>query len=160
MIGVKYLFAAVLLAVSFSEVQAKGAEWDLFLKSYPHFLDSKQSIASTFEKTKTKRVFLFYASYCGFCEAEMPGFLKLAKNSKKCEFYGVNLDLKPEVAIQNKKDWGIDIPIIHDSEGLIRKSLGVRKIPSLVTFTADSKLEVQASGIDELSSALKALNCQ
>ena len=82
----------------------------------------------------------FWATWCGPCKKEIPGFLDVYKQykSKGLEIVGVSLDqdgwkpVKPFI-----KDHGITYPVVIGDDELARAYGGIEGIPT--TFVIDRK---------------------
>jgi thiol-disulfide isomerase/thioredoxin len=88
---------------------AKPANWDFKLKD----MDGKEVSLASF-KDQGKVVLLnFWATWCGPCKAEIPGFVELqAQYKDKLTIIGYSVDDTPELAKKYAADYKINYPIL------------------------------------------------
>jgi thiol-disulfide isomerase/thioredoxin len=88
---------------------AKPANWDFKLKD----MDGKEVSLASF-KDQGKVVLLnFWATWCGPCKAEIPGFVELQEQYKdKLTIIGYSVDDTPELAKKYAAEYKINYPIL------------------------------------------------
>jgi thiol-disulfide isomerase/thioredoxin len=88
---------------------AKPANWDFTLKD----MDGKEVSLASF-KDQGKVVLLnFWATWCGPCKAEIPGFVELqAQYKDKLTIIGYSVDDTPELAKKYAEQYKINYPIL------------------------------------------------
>lgn len=88
---------------------AKPANWDFTLKD----MDGKEVSLASF-KDQGKVVLLnFWATWCGPCKAEIPGFVELQEKYRdKLTIIGYSVDDTPELAKKYAADYKINYPIL------------------------------------------------
>jgi thiol-disulfide isomerase/thioredoxin len=88
---------------------AKPANWDFRLKD----MDGKEVALSSF-KDQGKVVLLnFWATWCGPCKAEIPGFVELQEKYRdKLTIIGYSVDDTAELAKKYAADYKINYPIL------------------------------------------------
>lgn len=88
---------------------AKPANWDFKLKD----MDGKEVSLASF-KDQGKVVLLnFWATWCGPCKAEIPGFVELqAQYKDKLTIIGYSVDDTPELAKKYAEEYKINYPIL------------------------------------------------
>ena len=88
---------------------AKPANWDFKLKD----MDGKEVSLASF-KDQGKVVLLnFWATWCGPCKAEIPGFVELqAQYKDKLTIIGYSVDDTPELAKKYAAEYKINYPIL------------------------------------------------
>jgi len=90
--------------------------------------------------TESKRTLVVgFASWCGYCQAEMPEIVRLYSQYHGCGLDVVGLGVEKEAEATGKavKEWGIPFPVIQDDQYAAKRFLGVKKIPAL--YLTDSK---------------------
>jgi peroxiredoxin len=93
----------------------------------------------------------FWASCCGPCRLEMPGFEKLYA-SKKAEGFvllGVNVDAKRPDMDEYLKRKPVTFPVLLDTDSAVMKKLGVRVLPTTIVVEADGSIDNVTEGIHQ-----------
>ena len=97
----------------------------------------------------------FWASWCGPCRLEMPGFEKLYKAKQKEGFaiLGVNVDSKRDDMTDYLSRKPVTFPILIDTGSALMQRLGVRVLPTTILVGADGRIKMVTEGIHEYLSA-------
>lgn len=112
---------------------------------------------------KGKGVMLnFWATYCPPCEEEMPYMQNVYQEyrEKGIEIVSVNLDSTEPVVQNFIKEYGLDFPVLRDSDGSVRELYTVGPIPSTVFIDADGKIVRRVEGaltLENLKSYFKEI---
>ena len=90
----------------------------------------------------------FWASWCVPCVRSLPGMERLYRShhAEGLQVIGVNIDEEASVAEQAAADAGTTFPVVHDPQGRVARSYGIRSIP--MTFVIDGQGIVRWSGRD------------
>jgi thiol-disulfide isomerase/thioredoxin len=88
---------------------AKPANWDFKLKD----LDGKEVSLSTFKDSGKVVLINFWATWCGPCKAEIPGFVKLQEKYKdKLTIVGYSVDDSAALAKKFASEYNMNYPIL------------------------------------------------
>lgn len=88
---------------------AKTANWDFKLKD----LDGKEVSLASFRDSNKVVLLNFWATWCGPCKAEIPGFVRLQEKYKdKLTIIGYSVDDTPELAKKYAADYKMNYPIL------------------------------------------------
>jgi thiol-disulfide isomerase/thioredoxin len=91
----------------------------------------------------------FWASWCGYCEAEMPDLMKFAADHPEAAVIGVAVNDDLEAARQAAADLGLTFPSVYDPDGEIFGQFGSEGLPTTVFYTKD--LEVAETLVGQQS---------
>ena len=117
-------------------------------------VDPPQKVENfTLETLKGKRVSLkdyrdkviflnFWATWCGFCRAEMPSMEKLWQEFKEQDFVILAIDVQEESKLVSSfmKEGNFSFPVLLDGKGKMARSYGIRGLPT--TFFLSPKGEI------------------
>ena len=88
---------------------AKPANWDFKLKD----LNGKEVALASFKDSKKVVLLNFWATWCGPCKAEIPGFVELQQKYKdKLTIIGYSVDDTPELAKKYAAEYKMNYPIL------------------------------------------------
>jgi thiol-disulfide isomerase/thioredoxin len=88
---------------------AKDANWDFKLKD----LDGKEVALSSFKDSGKVVLLNFWATWCGPCKAEIPGFVELQEKYRdKLTIIGYSVDDTPELAKKYAAEYKMNYPIL------------------------------------------------
>ena len=88
---------------------AKPANWDFTLKD----LDGKEVALSSFKDPNKVVLLNFWATWCGPCKAEIPGFVELQEKYKdKLTIIGYSVDDTAELAKKYAAEYKMNYPIL------------------------------------------------
>ena len=88
---------------------AKPANWDFKLKD----MEGKEVALSSFKDSGKVILLNFWATWCGPCKAEIPGFVKLQEKYKdKLLIIGYSVDDTAELAKKYATDYKMNYPIL------------------------------------------------
>ena len=88
---------------------AKPANWDFKLKD----MDGKEVALSSFKDSGKVVLLNFWATWCGPCKAEIPGFVELQEKYRdKLTIIGYSVDDTAELAKQYAAEYKINYPIL------------------------------------------------
>jgi thiol-disulfide isomerase/thioredoxin len=88
---------------------AKPANWDFKLKN----LDGKEVSLASFRDPNKVVLLNFWATWCGPCKAEIPGFVELQEKYKdKLTIIGYSVDDTAELAKKYAADYKMNYPIL------------------------------------------------
>lgn len=88
---------------------AKTANWDFKLKD----LDGKEVSLASFKDPNKVVLLNFWATWCGPCKAEIPGFVELQEKYKdKLTIIGYSVDDTAELAKKYAADYKMNYPIL------------------------------------------------
>jgi thiol-disulfide isomerase/thioredoxin len=125
---------------------AKPANWDFKLKD----MDGKEVSLSSF-KDQGKVVLLnFWATWCGPCKAEIPGFVELqAQYKDKLTIIGYSVDDTPELAKKYAEEYKINYPILlGEGKEDVQDAYGpIWGIPASFIISKDGKVCRKHMGI-------------
>lgn len=96
----------------------------------------------------------FWATWCGPCKMEIPGFVKLQKKYKDdLVIIGISLDQRGEnVVLPFMERFKINYPILYGDSKVVRDYGGIQGIPT--TFVIDRNLVIQRKYIGYRSDEL------
>jgi peroxiredoxin len=91
----------------------------------------------------------FWASWCGPCRLEMPGFEKLYEKRHKDGFVilGINEDQKPSDMADYLRDRPVTFPVLLDANGELLKRLGLEALPTTILVGHDGKILQVVQGV-------------
>lgn len=97
----------------------------------------------------------FWASWCGPCRIEMPGFDKLYQELRKDGFVilAVNEDQKPEEMKDYLERKPVSFPVLLDSDGALMGRLGVKVLPTTILVGGDGNILEVHRGIEQYFSS-------
>ncbi len=125
---------------------AKPANWDFKLKD----MDGKEVSLASF-KDQGKVVLLnFWATWCGPCKAEIPGFVELqAQYKDKLTIIGYSVDDTPELAKKYAEEYKINYPILlGEGKEDVQDAYGpIWGIPASFIISKDGKVCRKHMGI-------------
>ncbi len=125
---------------------AKPARWDFTFKD----MDGKEVSLASF-KDQGKVVLLnFWATWCGPCKAEIPGFVELQEQYKdKLTIIGYSVDDTPELAKKYAADYKINYPILlGEGKEELQDAYGpIWGIPASFIISKDGKICRKHMGI-------------
>lgn len=88
---------------------AKPAQWDFKLKD----LNGKEVSLASFKDPNKVVLLNFWATWCGPCKAEIPGFVELQEKYKdKLTIIGYSVDDTPELAKKYAAEYKMNYPIL------------------------------------------------
>lgn len=76
-----------------------------------------------------------WATWCGPCRLEMPELLKAAQANDELVLIAANMQESQEAMTAFVEEYGMEIPVAVDTEGVLAQSYGVRGLP--MTFFID-----------------------
>lgn len=122
------------------------------------FLNSKSLFKAEIESNR-KKVFFFFASYCSYCETEMPKFNQLGESLRECGYglYPVSVDSELTEAQKVTSEWKIQLPTIWDHDGLIRKHFGIKRTPHIMVTNSAGEVTHEASGSGQFQALINEL---
>ena len=132
--------------------EATAASVDLRVGAPVPAVVLKQADGTTFRlaDARGKPVVLnFWASWCGPCREEMPGFEEASKRlGKDVLFVGVNATSSDsrEQAIAFIDQMGVTFPIVYDESGSMAAAYGIRGLPATFFIDAQGVLRSKALG--------------
>lgn len=106
------------------------------------------------------RGMVFFTSYCGVCQAEMPELNRLHSHLKNCsrfELIGVNLDNDKNNGLKAIKDWKIQFPVLWDESKKLKRFLQVRRVPHFVLIDEEGFISLDSSSIERWRQATKKM---
>jgi peroxiredoxin len=164
---------ASLVALMLGTGSAGAAEPKLIQASLQPMKDRKQAPAFVLEAASGKKVSLavyrgkvvlldFWATECGGCIKELPGFMELAQAYKNKDFavVGVSMDILYEGLKNAEEAWGrvnpfvqthkVNYPILMGDD-LVTKSFDIKAMP--VTYLIDKSGRIAASYVGVVDQA-------
>jgi peroxiredoxin len=108
----------------------------------------------TFSQAKGQNkliVINFWASWCGPCRIEMPGFEKMYKAKKQSGLLilGVNEDEERTKMDEYLKGKPVSFPVLVDRGSELMKRFGVRALPTTIVVNSDGKVQMVYEGLQE-----------
>lgn len=79
----------------------------------------------------------FWASWCGFCEAEMADLLEFAAAHPDVAVVGVAVNDDEQAARGAAQSWGLTFPSVFDPDGAIFAEFDGQGLPTTVFFDRD-----------------------
>lgn len=79
----------------------------------------------------------FWASWCGYCEAEMGDLVEFAAAHPDVAVIGVAVNDDEQAARQAAADWGLTFPSVFDPDGAIFAEFDGQGLPTTIFFDAD-----------------------
>ena len=140
------IFAALLMVSATASAQGNEKAPNFALKNS----GGKTLVLDTLAKDLV--VVNFFATWCGPCKAEIPGFLKVYDKyrEKGLEIIGISLDQKGwKVLRPFIKKYKMSYPVVLDNGSVAREYGGVRAIPT--TFFVDQKKNIARKHVGYLS---------
>jgi peroxiredoxin len=97
----------------------------------------------------------FWASWCGPCRIEMPGFDKLYQELNKDGFVilGINEDDRSEAMTQYLARKPVSFPILIDADGALMARLKVRALPTTILVGDDGRILEVHEGLEPFFSS-------
>jgi len=93
----------------------------------------------------------FWASWCGFCEAEMPELIRFAEENPDVAVIGVAVNDDEAAAREAAERWGLTFPSVLDPEGRIFSGFESQGLPTTVFFDADLEVKETIIGQTDLA---------
>ena len=93
----------------------------------------------------------FWASWCGFCGAEMPELLEFAKQNPDVTVVGVAVNDDEDAAREAAEQWGLTFPSVLDPDGAIFGRFESQGLPTTVFFNADLEVKDTIVGQTDLA---------
>ena len=93
----------------------------------------------------------FWASWCGFCEAEMPELIRFAEQNPDVTVIGVAVNDDETAAREAAEGWGLTFPSVLDPEGRIFSEFQSQGLPTTVFFDADLEVKDTIVGQTDLA---------
>jgi thiol-disulfide isomerase/thioredoxin len=118
---------------------AKPANWEFKLKD----LDGKEVPLSTFKDSGKVVLLNFWATWCGPCKAEIPGFVKLQEKYKdKLTIVGYSVDDTADLAKKFASEYKMNYPILlGEGREDIQDAYGpIWGLPSTFIISKDGKV--------------------
>ncbi|WP_377863586.1 thiol-disulfide oxidoreductase ResA [Bacillus sp. R86525] len=100
--------------------------------------------------TKDGVIINFWATWCDYCQREMPAFENIYKQykDKNIEIISINLQ-EPETDVKKYiKEKELSFPVVIDTEGEVSKKYQVTTVPT--TYLLDSKGKVIKKNVGEM----------
>lgn len=130
----KPLVIALILLASMAQAQTrgwKGRDLGEFLRGGSVEVSWKPELG-LFPDASARTLAVFFASYCGYCEAEMPRLIRLRDRYGKCglNVIGIAIEKDVEATRRAARDWKIPFPVVQDRGFVIKRAFDIRKIPT------------------------------
>ncbi len=93
----------------------------------------------------------FWASWCGYCGAEMPDLLQFAADHPDVAVVGVAVNDDEEAAREAAASWGLTFPSVLDPDGAIFAEFDGQGLPTTVFFDKDLVPRETAIGQTDLA---------
>lgn len=93
----------------------------------------------------------FWASWCGFCGAEMPELIEFAARHPEVKVVGVAVNDEEEAARAAADQWGLTFPSVLDPEGTIFAGFDGQGLPTTVFFDAELQVKDTIIGQTDLA---------
>lgn len=110
------------------------------------------------EVTAEKRLVMinFWASWCGPCRIEMPGFEKIYTSKKDAGFtiLAINEDEERARADTYLSEKPVSFPVLFDRDSALMKRFGVRALPTTIIVGHDRKIRQVTEGVSEYVSTM------
>jgi thiol-disulfide isomerase/thioredoxin len=94
----------------------------------------------------------FWASWCGYCEAEMPDLIAFAASHPEAVVVGVDVNDDAEAAKEAAAKWGLTFPSVADPDGQIFGRFGTEGLPTTVFYNKDLRVVETLVGQQSLES--------
>lgn len=89
----------------------------------------------------------FFASWCGPCAREMPGFEEVHRQrGSEVLFVGVSIQDEPGAALDLVERTGVSYDVVRDMEGSLFRSFGAVSMPTTVFITARGEISEVRGG--------------
>ncbi len=82
----------------------------------------------------------FWASWCGYCKAEMPDLIAFAAAHPEASVVGVDVNDDEDDARDAAAEWGLTFPSVSDPDETIFGRFGSEGLPTTVFFDKDLKV--------------------
>jgi thiol-disulfide isomerase/thioredoxin len=98
----------------------------------------------------------FWASWCGPCRLEMPGFEKLyqKKHQEGFVLLAINEDEKPDEMTTYLRDKPVTFPVLIDKDGALMKRFKVAALPTTILVNQKGEIMNVTQGLMPFFSAL------
>ena len=119
-------------------------------------LDGKDVVLSEVVKANKVVVINFWASWCGPCRLEMPGFVKLYDKRHQDGFalLAVNEDEKPDEMLKYLKERPVSFPVLVDKDGALMKQFKVVALPTTILVNSQGNIMHVTQGVMPYFAAL------
>lgn len=135
--------------IVFGGLDFKGAQNELKVgNAAPEFkLKNLEGEDVSLEDFKGKTVVLnFWATWCGYCDEEMPDFQKLMKENENVVVLAVNVRESKKEALEYIKAGGYEFPVVLDHSGEISDRYMVTGFPTSYFIDGEGKIRGSVFG--------------
>lgn len=119
---------------------------DMMLEaSEPFALDIPVEIATLV--TKPTGIY-YFSPTCPHCQAVIPEIVELSKDFSDVQWIGIaSSHSSPDMIEAFKQAYGVDFPILHDSEGLFSQAVGARATPNVYVVKPDTSADTGGESV-------------
>ena len=103
-------------------------------------------------------VLVFWASWCGLCQREMPALIKLQSTSgAQLDLISLSIDTEIDKAKACATKNKLNYPVIHDGDMAIAERFGVDVTPMMILFGKDGREIARGRSLGQLGQAFDGL---
>ncbi|MDD2714671.1 MAG: TlpA disulfide reductase family protein [Candidatus Wallbacteria bacterium] len=104
-------------------------------------------------------VFVFFATWCGACQKELPQINAIRNKYPTCDFTAINYRETTQQVTDYFGSASIQLPCLLDKSGSVFKQFGLEYIPDiLVVSKTGEQLMLGTKSVEELEALLATLN--
>lgn len=82
-----------------------------------------------------------FASWCGACRRSNGLISSLGEANEQLDVVAVSVDDNPAAALNAKRSWPIDVPVLHDRDGSFQRNYRVQVLPTFILIGKGGEIQ-------------------